>query len=157
MPDLRASRRPVRRTSAILFAATLLSACASGPYEARLTVKGTAEQNASFDGQSSAVPIRIVQLKEADKQKFLEADEATLKGKDLGKAEWVTQYHTGKVRVDLERPVEIQILPEVRYLGVIGIFNKSKGPWTALISVDELDTHLMLFEGFQLSKQKVDQ
>lgn len=154
MPDSRASRRPVRRTSAVLFAATLLGACASGPYTTKMVVEGGDQLNPTFDEKPSAVPIRIVQLK--DKQAFLSATEEELFSDDLKKQSWVIAYQEGKVRVSLERELEIEIQPDVRFLGVIGMFNETDGEWKAVLDVSDLDSKKLVFDGYRFSAEPRD-
>lgn len=154
MPDPRASRRSVRRLSAVLFASTVLAACASGPYEAKLVVAGGDGLNPTFDEKPSAVPIRIVQLK--DKQAFLSATEEELFGDDLKKQPWVLAYQEGKVRVSLEREIDLEIQPEVRFLGIVGMFNETDGEWKAVLDVNDLGSRKLLFDGYRFSSEPLD-
>jgi len=154
MPDPRTSRRSARRTGAVLFAATLFAACASGPYTTKLMVEGSDQLNPTFDEKPSAVPIRIVQLK--DKQAFLSATEEELFGEDLRKQSWVIAYQEGKVRVSLEREIEIEIQPEVRFLGIVGMFNETDGDWKAVIDCGDLDDKKLVFDGYRFSAEPRD-
>lgn len=154
MPDPRASRCLAQRTHAVLLFATLLAACSSGPYKTRLMVTGGDRLNPTFDDQPSAVPIRIVQLK--DKQAFLSATEEELFGEDLKKQSWVIAYQEGKVRVSLEREIEIEIQPEVRFLGIVGMFNETDGEWKAVIDCNDLDEQKLVFDGYRFSAEPRD-
>ena len=151
MHTSRAFRRPRRRPSAVLLASCAFAACASGPYSTTLLVAGGDALNPTFDAQPSAVPIRIVQLKDA--QAFLSATEAELFDDDLRKQSWVVAYQEGKVRVSLEREIAIEIQPEVRFLGIIGMFNETDGEWKAVVDVADIESKKLVFDGYRFSAE----
>jgi len=114
-------------------------------------VQGGDHLNPTVDTKPSSVNIRIVQLKKKDA--FESASDDELFSPDLKKQPWVVSYQEAKVRVGLEREVEIVIQPEVLFLGIVGVFNETDGEWRKVIDVDTLADSKLVFNEYKFSAE----
>lgn len=139
------------RFLSIALAASLLTGCTATPYDAKLIVQGGDMLNPTFDSKPSSVNIRIVQVKQKDA--FESASDQELFSPDLKTKPWVIAYQEAKVRVGMEREVDIVIQPEVLYLGIVGMFNETDGEWRSVIGVDQLKTDKLVFNEYKFSAE----
>tara|TARA_R110002072_G_scaffold46591_10_gene129234 strand:+ start:275388 stop:275846 length:459 start_codon:yes stop_codon:yes gene_type:complete len=135
----------------LAFVAATLAGCQSGPYEAMLLVQGGENLNKTADSKPSSVSIRILQLKKKDD--FESATDEELFAKDLKKQPWVVSYKEAKVRVGIERELDVVIQPEVKFLGVVAMFNEVDGQWRSVIDVDTLAANKLVFDEYEFSAE----
>lgn len=135
--------------------ATLLAGCASGPYQTKLMVKGGDNLNPTFDSAPSKVNIRIVQLK--SKNDFLDAKDEELRADGLKSKSWVVDCQEAKVRVGSEQELEVMIQPEVRFLGIVGLFNEFTSDWKTIVDVNTINDNKLVFDQYKLSTEPREQ
>jgi type VI secretion system VasD/TssJ family lipoprotein len=125
-----------------------LAACASGPYQAELLATGGEKLNPTLDDKPSAVNIRIVQM--MDRQAFENASDDDLREDPpkLALGTWVAPHKDEVVYVGQKNWIQIEIKPNVRFLGVLGIFNEGGPQQRQLIDVAELGAKKLAFDGY---------
>jgi type VI secretion system protein VasD len=130
----------------------VLVGCASGPDTYTIRVKGEPSLNLNSQGDSTPVNMRIYQLLDrsgfeaADFDSLWEGGEEVLTGGVVEVTEHVvttTQDMTDIVLVASE---------EVRFIGIVGLFNQQGESWRVCIPVEEVGDWLFSFQGFQIQK-----
>ncbi|MFT4542031.1 MAG: type VI secretion system VasD/TssJ family lipoprotein [Planctomycetota bacterium] len=140
----------------LALAATLAS-CASGPYQTTLHVQGGEKLNPTFNNEPSSVNIRIVQMK--DREAFDNATEEQLLSEDLtdrAKNPWVIALQDATVRVALPGELPVAIKADVRFVGIVGMFNESNGQWRAVLDVDTLNNVRLVFDNYAFSSEPIE-
>jgi type VI secretion system VasD/TssJ family lipoprotein len=151
MPTPWQQPRTDRATCIALLAGLLLVAgCASGPYQAELLATGGAKLNPTLDDKPSAVNIRIVQM--VDRQAFENASDDDLREDPpkLAQGTWVAPHKDDVVYVGQKNWIQVEIKPNVRFLGVLGIFNEGGAQQRQLLDVGELGAKKLVFDGYAI-------
>ena len=143
-------RRCARRAAAMA-AMLLAAACASGPYTAEMLAEGGAQLNPTFDKQPSAVNVRVFRL--IDRAAFDNANEADLRAEKpvLTAGAWVAPHGEHVVYVGQKSWIPVEIKPEVKFVGVFGLFNEDTGTHRRVLTIDELKAQKLVFDGFQIA------
>ncbi|HEX5053722.1 MAG TPA: type VI secretion system lipoprotein TssJ [Planctomycetota bacterium] len=140
--------------SPALALALLATACASGPYTAEVLAIGGKQLNPTFDKQPSAVNVRLFPL--IDEAVFVQASDADLMQSPdpkLGQGTWVPPYKDVVVYVGQRDRIKIEIKPQVRFLGVLGLFNEDTGARRLVIDVKQLAEKKLVFDGFDVKAE----
>lgn len=156
MIDSYPKRRHLRPLAVVCASCVTLlgTACKSGPYQATLLVQGSEQLNPTFDGTPSAVGIRIIPL--IDRAAFDAAKDEDLLATpqpNLAAQTWVPPHVETDVYIGQRRRVEIEIKPDVRFLGVIGLFNEQAGEHRRVLDVNEIGAKKLFFDGFSFDVQ----
>lgn len=139
---------PRPRRHALAVGCLLAAACASGPYQAELLAVGAERLNPSFDQKPSAVNVRLVPL--IDKDAFLNASDEDLRADPpkLPAGTWTPPHKDDVVYVGQKCWIELEIKPNVRYVGVIGTFQESHPNQRQLLEVGDLKKKKLMFADF---------
>lgn len=133
--------------STTLLATMLVSGCASGPTRFDIKTSGDPVINRDISGKPLSVVVRLYQLKDANefsKLTFATAasgrSDAELFGQEfIERTEVVVVPGAQKVNAGT-------ILPETKYLGVVGYFrNPDRHAWRYLVKADDVRRHGLTF------------
>ncbi|MCB9877475.1 MAG: type VI secretion system lipoprotein TssJ [Planctomycetes bacterium] len=142
MSSLRHRAPRARRTVvALLLASFAAAGCASGPYDASLQFAGSSQLNPTSFGEPGAVTLRLFALKDAEAFRNASDDDLMAEKPQLAPTAWIEPHKEVTVYVDQVVDVKFEIKPEVRFVGVLGLFNKMTEKSRLVMSVDELDDH----------------
>lgn len=151
-PLLRRRRRS--SPAAVVIAATLsLAACATGPRTVEVLAQGAAKLNPTFDGQPSAVNVRLFPL--VAKEAFENATDQDLQADPpkLETTSWVAPHKEAVVYVGQRNWVPLELQPQVRFVGVLGLFNESTGTHRVVVEASKLASEKLVFEQFSIGLQ----
>ena len=123
------------------------SACASGPRRVELLAEGGAGLNPTFDGKPSAVNVRLFAL--LDRAAFDNASEQDLEQSppQLTPTAWKPPHQEAVVYVGQKSWIELELAPEVRFVGVFGLFNEFTGDHKLVVPVEQAADEKLVLDG----------
>lgn len=136
-----------------LLTGLLGTACASGPYTARLLTQGGPRLNPTFDDEPSAVNIRVLPLIDREAFDNAENDELEAEEPKLPANAWEPPHKEAVVYVGKQAMVEVTVKPKVKFLGIYGIFNEATGENRLVVSVDDIADKKLVFDNFAIQLQ----
>jgi type VI secretion system VasD/TssJ family lipoprotein len=129
-----------------------LAGCASGPPTYTVYLKGEQDLNRNSSDKSTPVNVRIYQL--TDNSYFDAADFDSL-WEDDAEALADTVVDVTECVVTTAQDESALVLAsqeEVRFIGVVGLFNRQDGPSKQSCPVDEIDDWRFSFVNFRIEK-----
>lgn len=143
---------------ASLLASAIVTGCKSGPSDATLHFVATEQLNPNSFGEPSAVTLRIFAIKAPDA--FTQAADSDLMADKpaLPASAWLEPHKEVTVFTGQEIDVPFEIWPDVRFVGVLGMFEKMTSDSRLLLDSDQAeDSPTLLLDGYTVRLKAEDQ